>query len=489
MAVSLAAAQPEAAPAQEPPPLPQDPVLEEEPPERVTFREEVPGPAPDSVALNLVDAVNVALERNYDILAARDNLTSARLRYGASVAQFFPKLTPRYDRSEDTSTFATDISQKLPWTGATLTGSAAFTQNPPETESGLDRQSALSLTLKQPLLRGFGPNATFYDLRNSRRARVGQERALILRRQRTAIAVVDAFYQVLQQRTLLAVARQSLKRNQTLLRASEARLKVGLASKLDVFRAELQVAQASEAEVRAEVGLEQALERFRSTLGLAASTPIEPEATALPEVIEPETEPLEALVARAFEGRLDLQETRERVDDARRARALARQNLLPQLDVILGYTRSGLSSSFGSAWSGSDDRVTLSLSTSYPLERQSERVNAALAGLDLASQERALEQHEQQVEAEVRSALRELGQIAKSVELQRRGVEVAERQHRLATLRYERGLASNFDVVDAEGSLVTARSALVSLLARYAVARLELLRVTGTFDPAQEFAP
>ena len=52
---------------------------------------------------------------------------------------------------------------------------------------------------------------------------------------------------------------------------------------------------------------------------------------------------------------------------------------------------------------------------------------------------------------------------------------------------YERGLGSNFDVVDAESSLVTARSALVQLVTTYAVARLDLLRVTGTLDVEMEF--
>jgi outer membrane protein TolC len=44
-------------------------------------------------------------------------------------------------------------------------------------------------------------------------------------------------------------------------------------------------------------------------------------------------------------------------------------------------------------------------------------------------------------------------------------------------------------VVDAESSLVTARSALVQLLTTYAVARLDLKRTTGTLDVLQEFAP
>jgi outer membrane protein TolC len=75
------------------------------------------------------------------------------------------------------------------------------------------------------------------------------------------------------------------------------------------------------------------------------------------------------------------------------------------------------------------------------------------------------------------------------VELQKQGVDVAQQQLRLATLRYQRGLASNFDVVDAESSLVLARSALVSLLARWRIARVELLRVTGQLDVEQEFQP
>jgi outer membrane protein len=85
--------------------------------------------------------------------------------------------------------------------------------------------------------------------------------------------------------------------------------------------------------------------------------------------------------------------------------------------------------------------------------------------------------------------VRDLEQVKKSVELQRQAVEVAAQQRRLAVLRYERGLGSNFDVVDAESSLVTARSALVQLLTTYAVARLDLKRTTGTLDVFREFAP
>jgi outer membrane protein TolC len=98
-------------------------------------------------------------------------------------------------------------------------------------------------------------------------------------------------------------------------------------------------------------------------------------------------------------------------------------------------------------------------------------------------------QRELEVEQEVRQAARELDRIRKSVELQEQAVAVAVQQRRLAVLRYQRGLGSNFDVVDAESSLVVARSALVGLLASYAVARLELERASGSLDVETEFLP
>jgi outer membrane protein TolC len=129
------------------------------------------------------------------------------------------------------------------------------------------------------------------------------------------------------------------------------------------------------------------------------------------------------------------------------------------------------------------------LSASYPVPQANQRAVSAIAQIEVDQRQRGVSQREIEVEQDVRQALRELQQIKESVELQRRAVAVADQQRRLAVLRYQRGLGSNFDVVDAESSLVTARSALVQLLASYAVARLDLKRATGTLDVETEFAP
>jgi outer membrane protein len=441
-----------------------------------------------AAGISLAEAVAAALDRNFSILAATDSVAAAKLRETASRSEFSPTLTPQYVRSSDAQALALDATQKLPWSGGRLSATAAFRSNA-GAEVAPTRFSDMRLLFTQPLLRGFGPTATQFELVNSQRARQTQERSLELNRQRLAVQVAAVFYQIVQQRQLLAVAEQSLKRSDGLRRASEARLEVGLASKLDVFRAQLAASQAEEARIRAQAGLEDALERFRVLLGLAPTDATEPEAVALPDPSDGALEPVEVLVARALANRVELEETRDQVGDARRAVSLTRQNLLPQVDLNLALTRGGYGATVADTFRGVDRGFTFFLTTSYPLARGNAVAAKATAELEVAARARALEQRRREIESEVRGAAREMERIRKSVDLQGQAVEVAEQQLRLATLRYQRGLANNFDVVDAEGSLIQARTALVGLLAGYQVARIELLRVTGTLDLAREFAP
>jgi outer membrane protein len=441
---------------------------------------------PGKPTLDLRQAVALALEGNFGIQASADGVQSARIAESTARARFYPKLTPAIRGSTDDRTFSLEASQRIPWSGGSLTGAASY-RTTTRQDQLFPSTSDLRLTLSQPLLRGFGPAATRFELVNSRRSMLARERAYDLDRQRLAVDVTAAFFQVVKQRQLLAVARQSQERSLRLRVASDARLKVGLASKLDVLRADLQASQAESAAVAADSALETALERFRFVLGLPPTALVEPEHIRFPTELAPRPEPLDVLLARALQNRLDLQESRDQLEDARRSSAIARQNLLPRLDLNVGITRSGFGSTFSESLSEADHRVDFFVTTSYPLEQASVQAAKASAELELVSRQRALRQKQLEIEADVRAAVRDLERIRKSIELQRKGVELAEQQHRLATLRYERGLASNFDVVDAEQSVLSARTALVGLLTDFQVARVRLLRVTGELDVTTEF--
>jgi len=443
-----------------------------------------PDASAEPARLSLPEAVTLALERNFGLLASADAERTARLRVGSSAAAFHPQLVPRYARGESESAFGLDLTQKLPWTGASLEARARYLTTPLGPLG--DRASDLTLRLTQPLLRGFGEATTRYDLLNAQRALQGQERSLVLARQSLMVEVTAAFYQVARQRRLLEVARQSRRRGEELRAASAARMQVGLASRLDVLRAELQAAQAGESAVAAQAALDTALEQFRLLLGLSPGEPVEPAEVELETASVAPSEPVEVLIARALENRLELQEARDGVGDAERSRALARQNLLPQLDLGVEVVRVGFGTSLSDAFRRYDQRASVFVSTSYPVERTADRSALAGAQIDLAARERSVVERQLTIEGEVRAAVRNLERIGKSIELQQQSVELAEQQQRLANLRYQRGLASNFDVVDAEGNLVAARTALVDLLANQRVAWVQLQRATGVLDLARE---
>ena len=160
------------------------------------------------------------MSRNFGFRVGQDSEAAARIGEQASVADFFPKLTPRYDRSPSESIFAVEAKQKLPWSGGSLDVVGASHKPGPESLSTAFNE--WSLRISQPLLRGFGPTVSNFDQRISRRALAMQERALELARQQLAIDVTTAFCQVVQQRQLLEVARQSLQRSESLRNASEA---------------------------------------------------------------------------------------------------------------------------------------------------------------------------------------------------------------------------------------------------------------------------
>ncbi len=439
--------------------------------------------------LSVEEAVHLALAHNLNLHNTVDSVSSARISQGLAESRFNIKLTPAFasgfgSQAGQDQRYGLEASKLLPY-GATVTASAA--SDFARSAFGNVNASNLSFTVTQPLLRGFGPKATQFDLENAKRSSQSSERNLEIARQRLAVEVVASYYNIVRQQGLIDVADKSVERSYELLRASEARLKVGLASQLDVFRAELLLSQAEESLINREEALELAMDTFKFNLGL------DPREEVFLEMVEPEYQPvmldLDAQTQLALNSRLEIREERDRTHDSVRAVSVSRQNLLPQLDLNVRYERLGLGTNLSESFNLDDDAIGVFLSTSYTLDQSSERASVAQSQLELAARRRSVQLLEYNVTREVRAVCRNVARIGKSIVLQEKNIDFAEKQFRLASLRYQRGLANNFDIIDAENNLISARSNYISLTADYNVALIELKRVTGTLDLHEEFAP
>ncbi len=439
--------------------------------------------------LTLEDSVRLALINNLNLLSTIDVLQSAHIYEQVAASRFNLKLTPSYARGVGEQSivdqrFGMEVSRLLPF-GATISGN--YRTDMANNQFGTFNNSNLTVGVTQPLLRGFGKKVTQFELENSRRGVEGAQRNFELARQRLVVEVVASYFNIIRQEGLLDVAQNSHERNKELLRASEARLEVGLASKLDVFRAELQLSQAQEVVILREEALDLAVDGFKFNLGLG---PLEQISLAK---VDPGYQPvdinLENLTRLALENRVEVQEERDRVRDAQRSVAISKQNLLPQLDLNVRYEQRGMGDSFYSSLDFQDRGFNVFLATRYALDRSHEKASFALAQMDVNARVRSLRLLEYNIVNEVRAAARNVERIGKSILLQERSIDFAEKQRRLAMLRYQRALASNFDIIDAENNLIQARSNYVSLVTDHHVAQIELKRVTGLIDIEREFAP
>ena len=64
-------------------------------------------------------------------------------------------------------------------------------------------------------------------------------------------------------------------------------------------------------------------------------------------------------------------------------------------------------------------------------------------------------------------------------------MELSEEVYRISTTKYEEGIGSNLEVIDAESTLLTSQINYLSALYDYNLARVELRRVQGGYQPSQ----
>lgn len=445
-------------------------------------------PAPlQTDGLSLRQAIAEALARSPVLGPSDDAAQVATLQERAAARAFDLQIAPiiRADaRPSGDRAFEAglEVAQQLP-TGADVRFSAVGTRGSRFAAGGAE----YTLGVSQPLLRGFGVSAAA-PLLQARRDAVAARRSLDQSRQDLIVAVASAYMDVVQLRRHVAEAERSIDRASRLLKASSARVRVGLATELDVARAELFLAQSESALLAQREALGSAIDRCARLIGRPTD---EPPAFASADLARPDLlldafvppeEPAETLVQTALARRVELRESRDRIDDAKRAMSVARWNLWPDVTVSATYTKAdGLPDAPGFLSSG----WRFGVSTSHSFMRAGPALASATAAVGLRAAQRTASDAERLVIDEVRQAHRALTRATATVALSEKAVGLAERQVRLAQLRAERGLAGRFDIIDAEAALFDAQTSLIQAQASRALSALMLRRAAGLLDPAE----
>ncbi|MAY75523.1 MAG: hypothetical protein CMJ31_12575 [Phycisphaerae bacterium] len=320
---------------------------------------------------------------------------------------------------------------------------------------GYVQSSELALSANIPLLRGAGAIAR-ENLIQAERNLVYSARDFERSRRELLVQIANDYFGLLQQQSGIANIERQLAGLRQLAEQTAARVDAG---RLEPFQRQLSANQVLTTEARLAGARESytlALDNFKLRLGLPIEIPI----NILPldfDLPEPAIELAEA-ADRSLAFRLDLQNQRDIVVDARRAVRNARNGLLPDLNIAgsVGIPTEANDPTGGLSIDAEDLNYSLSANLGLPLDRRAEHLAVRSSLILLERSERNLQVSNDRVIIESRQAVRQIDLARFQLELAERGVEINEL--RLEDLR----LRDDTDpqrIVDAENELIAARNA------------------------------
>lgn len=348
------------------------------------------------------------------------------------------------------------VSQRLPYGGqVAATALARATEDLHTRVADRTSQSAdLILSAQIPLLRGAGNVA--------REGRIQAERDVIYQarrfeefRREFLVSISEDFLNLVVRLQGIENAERQVQSLQWLEQRSRAFVETGRETPLD-----LALAQQSTLEAIARLNDQRefyrvAVDVFKVRLGMSTDQELII-VRSDPALLPPEVA-LDDAVWFAMMYRLDLQTRRDQLDDARRRVDIARNSLLPDLDIggFARVTTDETKRRGGLGFQPQNAEFEASVTFGLPLDREIERINVRQAQIALERAKRDYQRFRDQLAVEVRSAVRNIERAMFSLRIQEENVVIAERGQ--AAVEADPDRATARDRTDAVERLLRAR--------------------------------
>jgi outer membrane protein len=289
-----------------------------------------------------------------------------------------------------------------------------------------------------------------------------------------AFATIQSFYAVLFLRQSIAVQDQQIDALEHHLSATKERLRAGTVTDFDVLTTQVRIAAAQSRKVDLRNNLEKQEAAFRRLVGLSQDEQVLLSGSF-------HTAPVslsgDSLLAQAKDRRIELKQSAdaERVAIMQERLASKRDNPAIRLNLEYGAKNGyepNLDVQLGNWVLAIEARVPIFDGYLTGSSKREARANLRAAEAHTLDVERMVVAEVQQAISDARSASEKIG----TTELQ---VEQAKQALDMANVRYESGVITNLDVIDAETALAEARLSYLQSLYLYEVSRYGLERAVG----------
>ena len=428
----------------------------------VAGRAQLSAQTPDTVRISLGGAARLAAEQNTQVIEARYRLEQARARVVNQRAALLPQVSGQVVQSGhtlNTASFGIDFP------------------TPPGQPPFFDPNGEIIGPVKLSDVRG-RLSQTLFDwsaltrVRGAHAAVDAADAQLRAVAQRAGSSAANAYVQAFRAQHLYANRRADVVLAQELVGIARQQLESGTGVRLDVTRAEAQLAAVNAQMVAARNAFERAKLSLVRALNLPASTALVLTDSLLPASEAPPE--AEAAVHSALAQRADIQALSAQLKSAELQASAIRAERLPTLNFVAddGW--------IGKSWDHLLHTYDWALQVSVPLfqgMRAHARAQEQRAQIgELQARRRDLEQ---QSGFEVRAAVLDMTGATELVAAAAVRLRLAEQELQDARERYQSGVAGSGDVVTASLRLNEARTGYSDALVAYQTARVALAAAVG----------
>ncbi len=464
--------------------------------------------------LTLEDAIEIALEKSYDmkllkldVVQARENLTAAkgRFRTQASLDFNLPSFTEQLSPVEQGYGFTVyktrglyryqgnlSITQPLPTNGQLRLSSTAYhlkesflTLTNTDT---LTRRFAtsLSLSFSQPL---FTVNNLKYGLK---RATLNFERVskLFSRRELDIIyEVTTEFYNFYRETRQAEIAQQQMQQQEQAYDLAHKKFEAGLIPEVEALQMEVDLADSRSRYLEAEGGLKRQADYFKQTIGLDLERQISVRTDFSYQLFEIDS--LKAIEA----GLKNRSELRERQIELELAKMTVREvdsKWQIRGDLSAFYDLSGVSASeltttdvqnlFQSSWTDLKNRPRnrgVVFTLTVPLwDWGVNRAEVAAAKVNVQTAEINFTEQTKTIVREIRSAIDKVRESQNRLEVLKKSEAVAQKSYHISVQRFENGDITSQDLALDQQRLTSARQVYLDAFIAYKLAVADLARKT-----------
>lgn len=433
----------------------------------------------EPLVLTLERAINIALSAQRRLGSAMSNVAQSEINVELAESDFDVKWIPKGDagatgggKAGFGSTFGVGIEIFKKFTHG-----SRFSFSPSYMKASNNHQNILRTQYTQPLLRGFGTEYTMGHVRQAQFSNRSACRSFYQAQVRLMLQTVQGLYDVVRQESYLNLEKESVARIRKFCISTQMKEKIGLCDALDVYRAEIELKRAEDGMNQAADRLQDAKDALRDTLALPLDRDI---SVDVPVDYQEMAISLESAIATALQQRVEIDQADDQLDESRRLQYMAKCNTRPELNLVVDYTTLRREEAFTRIWTYKGEAqwgVGLQTSTDIGHVRENAAYDQSI--LNTADAYRNAEQIRDNVILDVKRTMRALLRSQEKIMMQEEQIQNSTKEFHLARVKFEHGLANNFDLIQAEKNLQSSQIGLVSAIIDHKVGQFKLLAALG----------